>query len=164
MYFTKSGSMQYYQGFDERQPVDVDGGDYTWLAEPALWLVWLHLGRAFALTNCEFLKLPAGLLHKALLSNPSLGKMCTEYARLFCSRIGAVMTSKAEPLGSQQEPRLEEAALSDLHGLHRDVLLELAHMAFSHVEPDAEINGTLAPASTMEQSVRFMRRMSRSIL
>mmetsp|Transcript_83646 Transcript_83646/g.245260 ORF Transcript_83646/g.245260 Transcript_83646/m.245260 type:complete len:762 (-) Transcript_83646:30-2315(-) len=139
MYITLSGAMQYFEGFDEGSPKDIDGRTHTRISEPALWLAWIHQGRVFALTACDFLRISAERLTKALVNYPELLFAGQEYARLFKARIHELRLEMEQdvpeeeeeegmPSGQAREPRCTVA--SDLFTLEHGAALELAQLAF----------------------------------
>lgn len=157
MYITIAGSMQYFHGFDEGNPVDIHGRSRKRISEHALWLRWMHQGRIFSLTTCDFLSICAKKLAKALVHHPELVLAGQEHAKLYYSRMEAMKLSCCGE-GENPNPRPSQASgevavdlsmvaetgekwwfpNSDLFYLDHGIALELAQSAFARVS-DGEL-------------------------
>jgi len=126
MYFTLSGILRCYHGFDESNPMEVDCMGHRWLCEPALWLRWRHRGRVVAVTTCSFLVLGSSALHSVISHRPRLHTACMEYARLLRQKLLEMSQ------GCQTEEEKENATREvDMFGDFGDELdVTLAQVAF----------------------------------
>ncbi|CAE8592829.1 unnamed protein product, partial [Polarella glacialis] len=87
MYFLSSGQMVYIR--DDRElphepPAYVGPGQ--WLAEPAMWIKWKHVGQSSSTENCELVLLPCDAAARILSrSNASSYAGARRYAQTFAA-------------------------------------------------------------------------------
>ncbi|CAE8614747.1 unnamed protein product [Polarella glacialis] len=82
MYFLSSGVMVYIR--DDRRPARVSPGQ--WLAEPALWIKWKHVGHASSTgKNCELVSLHCETAIRILSQDASITSGARRYAKTFAA-------------------------------------------------------------------------------
>lgn len=89
-YFIISGSMDYTQ-VPESSPVDqetnVDVGHNEWLCESTLWVHWIHVGKAEAVTKCQVLAIEIDGFAAAINEHFTVGPVAAAYGRSFAERV-----------------------------------------------------------------------------
>ncbi|CAE8629594.1 unnamed protein product [Polarella glacialis] len=84
MYFLSSGQMVFMRDDAGGPPALVSPGQ--WLAEPAMWIKWKHVGLASSSRNCELVSLPCEAAMKILShSNASTYSGARRYAKCFAA-------------------------------------------------------------------------------
>ncbi|CAE8610278.1 unnamed protein product [Polarella glacialis] len=87
IYFLSSGQMVFIRDNQElakEPPAIVSPGQ--WLAEPAMWIKWKHVGHSSSTENCELVVLPCDAAARILSqSNPSTDSGARRYARTFAA-------------------------------------------------------------------------------
>jgi len=97
MQFIAVGEVLYKSRLDS-DPSGARLGQQEWLAEQALWLRWVHVGRAVAMQVCEMFTVDAKQFQKTMANERS----AQMYAVLFLERIASMTEPVTDVMGSQE--------------------------------------------------------------
>ncbi|CAE8662476.1 unnamed protein product [Polarella glacialis] len=149
MYFLSSGAMVFIR--DDRELADIPAfvSPGQWLAEPALWIKWKHVGHASSTeTNCELVSLHCETAIRILSQNTSTISGARRYAKTFAAYF------------DKQSDQLSDV-WADM-----DVLEAMVSSAFIKHEKELlrqEFGSTVSPKLTRKTSMTLVRMISRKL-
>ncbi|CAE8735659.1 unnamed protein product, partial [Polarella glacialis] len=85
MYFLSSGAMVFIRDDQASVGTPEDVGPGQWLAEPAMWLTWKHVGHASSTENCEVMSLHCETAIGILSLGTGVDSAARRYAKTFAA-------------------------------------------------------------------------------
>ncbi|CAE8660809.1 unnamed protein product [Polarella glacialis] len=85
MYFLSSGAMVFVRDDQASAGTPEDVGPGQWLAEPAMWLTWKHVGYASSTENCELISLHCETAIRILSHGTGVDSAARRYAKTFAA-------------------------------------------------------------------------------
>lgn len=104
MYWVKRGKLLYTQAGGAGEEHVLTGA--SWIAEPVLWVPWVHVGELFSYAASEVLMLPSEAFEEITMSQINAVLFAVEYAQQFMSKLAEMnnyhltdlMQTRAEPI------------------------------------------------------------------
>ncbi|CAE8706530.1 unnamed protein product [Polarella glacialis] len=153
MYFLSSGAMVYIT--DGKRPTRVNPGQ--WLAEPAFWINWKHVGQASSAgNNCEMVSLHCETAIKILSQDASAISGARRYAKTFAAYFDKQFDRLSDVWA---DIAVLEAMVSEAFIKHEKELLR--HAVVSKVVKDTKTAGLLTRmTSRLPSGVSMASRLS----
>ncbi|CAE8682109.1 unnamed protein product [Polarella glacialis] len=152
MYFLSSGAMVYVRG--DTRPARVSPGQ--WLAEPAFWIKWKHVGHASSTgKNCELVSLHCETAIRILSQDASTISGARRYAKTFAAYFDKQFDQLSDVWADVE---VLQAMVSEAFIKHEKELLR--HSVASRVVKDTKMPGLLRRMTSRFSGVSMASRLS----